>query len=194
ARDVAWHVEGTVFTLESTFGSVQVATRLLGEFNVDNVLAVLAVLLGSGIAPRAAADAVRALSAPPGRLETLVRAGAATVVVDYAHTPDALDKALGVLRRHCPGRLMVVFGCGGERDRGKRAAMGAVAAQRADAIVLTDDNPRGEDGAAIIAEIQAGLGNATATVIRDRRAAIAHAMAQAGAGDVVLVAGKGHEE
>src|SRR5690606_36332577 len=117
ARDVTWQIEGTLFTLESTFGTVQVATRLLGEFNVDNMLAVLAVLLGSGIAPRAAADAVRALSAPPGRLETFARAGAATVVVDYAHTPDALDKALGVLRRHCPGRLLVVFGCGGERDR-----------------------------------------------------------------------------
>src|SRR5690606_4568335 len=140
ARDVTWQIEGTAFTLESTFGSAQVATRLLGEFNVDNVLAVLAVLLVGGMAPRAAAEAVRALSAPPGGLETFARAGAATVVVDYAHTPVALDKALGVLRRHCPGRLVVVFGCGGERDRGKRAAMGTVAAQRADAVVLTDDN------------------------------------------------------
>jgi UDP-N-acetylmuramoyl-L-alanyl-D-glutamate--2,6-diaminopimelate ligase len=115
-------------------------------------------------------------------------------VVDYAHTPDALDKALAVLRRHCTGSLTVVFGCGGERDRGKRPAMGAVAAQRADAIVLTDDNPRGEDGDAIIADIRGGLGDRPHAVIRDRRAAILRAMRDARPGDVVLVAGKGHED
>jgi UDP-N-acetylmuramoyl-L-alanyl-D-glutamate--2,6-diaminopimelate ligase len=115
-------------------------------------------------------------------------------VVDYAHSPDALDKALGVLRRHCAGRLVVVFGCGGERDRGKRPAMGAAAAGRADAIVLTDDNPRGEDGDAIIADIRGGLGDRTHTVIRDRRAAILHALHDARSGDVVLIAGKGHED
>jgi UDP-N-acetylmuramoyl-L-alanyl-D-glutamate--2,6-diaminopimelate ligase len=194
ARGIEYLADGTVFELESSFGSARIATRLLGEFNVDNVLAVLAVLLGSGVAPHQAARAVEALAPPPGRLETFVRTGRATAVVDYAHTPDALDKVLAVLRRHCPGRLTVVFGCGGERDRGKRALMGQVAARRADAIVLTDDNPRGEDGAAIIADISAGLGDVRATVIRDRRAAIAHALANAGEGDVVLVAGKGHEE
>ncbi len=92
--------------------------------------------------------------------------------MDYAHTPDALDKALAVLRRHCRGRLIVVFGCGGDRDRGKRPEMGAIAARQADGIVLTDDNPRTEDGAGIIADIEAGLGGHRATVIRDRRAAI----------------------
>jgi UDP-N-acetylmuramoyl-L-alanyl-D-glutamate--2,6-diaminopimelate ligase len=194
ARDIQWLSDGTVFQLDSSFGAARVATRLLGEFNVDNVLAVLAVLMGSGVSPQAAAAALQSLAAPPGRLETFPRPGRATAVVDYAHTPDALDKALAVLRRHCAGKLTVVFGCGGERDRGKRALMGAVAARRADAIVLTDDNPRGEDGAAIIADIQSGLGGARATVIRDRRAAIAHALAHAGEGDVVLVAGKGHEE
>jgi UDP-N-acetylmuramoyl-L-alanyl-D-glutamate--2,6-diaminopimelate ligase len=194
ARDLQWGAQGTRFELDSSFGPASIRTPLLGEFNVDNLLAVLAVLMGSGIAPRAAAEAVQALSAPPGRLETFVREGRATAVVDYAHTPDALDKALAVLRRHCAGRLIVVFGCGGDRDRGKRPQMGAVAARRADAIVLTDDNPRGEDGAAIIADISAGLGAARATVIRDRAAAIAHALAHATGGDVVLVAGKGHEE
>jgi UDP-N-acetylmuramoyl-L-alanyl-D-glutamate--2,6-diaminopimelate ligase len=194
ARDVQWLPDGTVFQLDSSFGGARVATRLLGEFNVDNVLAVLAVLLGSGVPPQDAAAALQSLAAPPGRLETFPRPGRATAVVDYAHTPDALDKALAVLRRHCAGRLTVVFGCGGERDRGKRALMGRVAAQRADAVVLTDDNPRGEDGAAIIADISEGLGAVRATVIRDRRAAIAHALAKAGEGDVVLVAGKGHEE
>ena len=191
ARDITWHADGTTFTLDSSFGAARVHSRLLGEFNIDNTLAVLAVLLGSGVAPQAAADALREVVAPPGRLETF--AGTAMAVVDYAHTPDALQKALAVLRRHCAGRLSVVFGCGGDRDRGKRALMGGVAAHGADAIVLTDDNPRGEDGAAIIRDIEAGLGAAPATVIRDRRQAIEHALRQAGAGDVVLVAGKGHE-
>jgi UDP-N-acetylmuramoyl-L-alanyl-D-glutamate--2,6-diaminopimelate ligase len=152
------------------------------------------VLLGSGIGVEQGATAVRDLSPPPGRLETFTKAGAATAVVDYAHTPDALDKALSVLRRHCAGRLVLVFGCGGERDRGKRAEMGAVAAARADAIVLTDDNPRGEDGDAIIADIRTGLGGVPAETIRDRREAIARALGAAVAGDVVLVAGKGHED
>lgn len=194
AREIEYGVQGTAFDLDSSFGRVRITTRLLGEFNVDNVLAVLAVLLGSGVAPTVAAAAVRDLAAPPGRLETFARDGAATAVVDYAHSPDALDKALAVLRRHCAGKLVVVFGCGGERDRGKRPQMAAVAARRADAIVLTDDNPRGEDGDAIIADIQAGLGERSHAVIRDRRAAILRTLQDARAGDVVLIAGKGHEE
>jgi UDP-N-acetylmuramoyl-L-alanyl-D-glutamate--2,6-diaminopimelate ligase len=194
ARQIEYGAAGTVFVLESSFGNAQVHTPLLGEFNVDNVLAVLAVLLGSGIEPHVAASAVAALRAPSGRLETFARAGAPTAVVDYAHTPDALDKALTVLRRHCAGRLTVVFGCGGDRDRGKRPEMGVIAARRADHIVLTDDNPRNENGARIIADIQAGAGAHAVEVIRDRRAAIEHALAAAGPGDMVLVAGKGHED
>ncbi|HWL63516.1 MAG TPA: UDP-N-acetylmuramoyl-L-alanyl-D-glutamate--2,6-diaminopimelate ligase [Steroidobacteraceae bacterium] len=194
ARDVVFGMQGTRFRLDSSFGTAVVASPLLGEFNVDNLLATLAVLLGSGVTPAAAALAVKAASAPPGRLETFGGEGRPLAVVDYAHTPDALDKALTVLRRHCSGRLWVVFGCGGDRDRGKRAGMGAIAARRADAIVLTDDNPRGEDGDDIIAAIRAGLGGAAAQVIRDRRAAIHHALREAGADDVVLIAGKGHEE
>jgi UDP-N-acetylmuramoyl-L-alanyl-D-glutamate--2,6-diaminopimelate ligase len=194
ARDIAYSNAGTTFTLESSFGSARLGTALLGEFNVDNVLAVLAVLLGSGVGLADAAAALATLRAPAGRLETFHRAGGPTAVVDYAHTPDALDKALTVLRRHCAGRLTVVFGCGGDRDRGKRPEMGAIAARRADRIVLTDDNPREEDGARIIADIEAGLGAQPATVIRDRRAAIEQALADAAAGDLVLVAGKGHED
>ena len=194
ARDIEYGAAGTSFALESSFGRLRVTTTLLGEFNVDNVLAVLAVLLGSGVESRAACAALAAVRAPPGRLETIARAGGPTAVVDYAHTPDALDKALTVLRRHCAGRLTVVFGCGGERDRGKRPQMGAIAALRADRVVLTDDNPRGEDGERIIADIRAGLGAHAAEVIRDRRAAIERALAAAGADDVVLVAGKGHED
>jgi UDP-N-acetylmuramoyl-L-alanyl-D-glutamate--2,6-diaminopimelate ligase len=195
AHDIRFDATGTRFALASSFGPAQVATGLLGEFNVDNVLAVLAVLLGSGIGLPSAVAALRALTAPSGRLEVITRAGAPLVVVDYAHTPDALEKALQVLRRHCPGRLVAVFGCGGDRDRGKRPQMGAVAARLADAVVLTDDNPRTEPGDAIVAEILAGCaGSATpVTVQRDRRAAICSAIGSARPGDVVLVAGKGHE-
>jgi UDP-N-acetylmuramoyl-L-alanyl-D-glutamate--2,6-diaminopimelate ligase len=193
ARDIEYGQAGTAFMLESSYGAAPVTTQLLGEFNVDNVLAVLAVLLGSGVDLATAVQSLRTLSAPSGRLETFATPGRPTAVVDYAHTPDALEKALQVLRRHCSGSLTVVFGCGGDRDRGKRPQMGAIAARLADRIVLTDDNPRTEDGAQIIADIRAGLGATPATVIRDRRGAILQALAQARSGDLVLVAGKGHE-
>jgi UDP-N-acetylmuramoyl-L-alanyl-D-glutamate--2,6-diaminopimelate ligase len=194
ARDIEYTTAGTRFTLESSFGTASFSTVLLGEFNVDNVLAVLAVLLGSGVAMQQAQAALATLRAPSGRLESFARSGSPTVVVDYAHSPDALDKALQVLRRHCAGKLHVVFGCGGERDRGKRPEMGAIAARLADDVVLTDDNPRGEDGEQIIADIQAGMGSSRVAVIRDRRAAITQVLSGAAANDVVLVAGKGHED
>jgi UDP-N-acetylmuramoyl-L-alanyl-D-glutamate--2,6-diaminopimelate ligase len=116
------------------------------------------------------------------------------VVVDYAHTPDALEQALTALRAHCAGKLYCVFGCGGERDAGKRPQMGAVAARLADACIITDDNPRSEDGDAIAAAIRAGMpAQARATIERDRARAIALAVRAAQSGDVVLIAGKGHE-
>jgi UDP-N-acetylmuramoyl-L-alanyl-D-glutamate--2,6-diaminopimelate ligase len=172
AQDMRFTAAGTRFALRSSFGDAVIQTALVGAFNVDNLLAVLAVLLGSGV------------SLPPDR---------PMVVVDYAHTPDALEQVLRVLRPHCSGRLGVVFGCGGDRDRGKRPLMGAVAARLADDVLLTSDNPRSEDPANIIADIKAGVGATTVTVIQDRRAAIAHALQRAVPGDVVLVAGKGHE-
>lgn len=128
----------------------------------------------------------------PGRMQPVAGAGK-QAVIDYAHTPDALSSALSTLKKHCPGRLWVVFGCGGDRDRGKRAQMGAVAEQWADEIVLTDDNPRGEDGGAIIREILQGIVHKPVAVVRDRRAAIEQALAAATSRDLVLVAGKGHE-
>jgi UDP-N-acetylmuramoyl-L-alanyl-D-glutamate--2,6-diaminopimelate ligase len=193
AQGLQFTATGTRFDLASSFGNASVQTGLVGAFNVDNLLAVLAVLLGSGIPLAAAVAAVAALSAPPGRLEVIAAPDKPLAVVDYAHTPDALAQALQVLRRHCGGRLSVVFGCGGDRDRGKRPLMGAAAARYADQIVLTDDNPRSEDPQQILADIKAGTGAAAVTVVPDRRAAIAQALTQATAGDVVLVAGKGHE-
>jgi UDP-N-acetylmuramoyl-L-alanyl-D-glutamate--2,6-diaminopimelate ligase len=193
AHSIEFSPQGTRFALDSSFGSAALHTSLVGAFNVDNVLAVLAVLLGSGVPMTRVVDVVSRLTAPVGRLETFSRADQPLTVVDYAHTPDALEKALQVLRRHCTGRLSVVFGCGGDRDRGKRPLMGAVAARAADSIVLTDDNPRTESGDTIIADIVAGMGTVPVVIQRDRKLAIEHAIANAGAGDVVLVAGKGHE-
>ena len=186
--------QGMRFTLRSSFGTAQVTAPLVGAFNVDNLLAVLGVLLGSGIAFDAAVAAVATVTAPPGRLETFGGGALPLAVVDYAHTPDALDKALAVLREHCSGRLWCVFGCGGDRDAGKRPDMGRIAAAHADTVIVTDDNPRSEDPAAIVRGILAGVAGAAPRVIHDRGTAIATAIAEAAPGDAVLVAGKGHED
>jgi UDP-N-acetylmuramoyl-L-alanyl-D-glutamate--2,6-diaminopimelate ligase len=193
ARDLQLGRGGMRFALESSFGAAAVETPLIGSFNVDNVLAVIAVLLARGIAMSRALDSLARLSPPSGRLECFTAPGEPLVVVDYAHTPDALAKALEVVRAHCSGRLVCVFGCGGDRDAGKRPEMGAVAARFADRIVLTDDNPRSEDPADIVMQIRAGTESRPVEVIHDRAAAILRAIAQCGPGDAVLVAGKGHE-
>ncbi len=168
-----------------------VEAPVFGDFNVENLTAALAVLLALGQGLEQAAAHLRGVRAIPGRMERYAAAGR-TVVVDYAHTPDALRSVLGSLRRHCTGRLLAVFGCGGDRDRGKRPEMGAIATEIADGVVLTDDNPRNEEGDAIIREILAGC-TGSPVIRRDRRAAIAHALQMAEPGDLVLVAGKGHE-
>ncbi len=192
----AQHIEattaGTQFRLVSSFGSAQVESRLIGRFNVDNLLAVLAVMLGSGQSLDAAVAAVAQAEAPPGRLQTFGGGALPLAVVDYAHTPDALAKALDVLRGHCKGRLICVFGCGGERDSGKRPEMARVADSRADELIITDDNPRGEDPAVIVRDILRGA--PAARVIHDRAEAIRVALAGAGSADIVLIAGKGHED
>lgn len=194
AVDPRYSRDGLQFTLESSFGTALVRAPLVGAFNVDNLLAVLAVLLGSDVPLQQALEAVAQVSAPGGRLESFTAAGRPLVVVDYAHTPDALEQALRALRQHCTGRLFLVFGCGGDRDRGKRALMGAVAARAADELILTDDNPRTEDPAAIIADILAGMPAGRAAIVHDRREAILRAVSAAAPHDVVLVAGKGHED
>jgi UDP-N-acetylmuramoyl-L-alanyl-D-glutamate--2,6-diaminopimelate ligase len=194
AQQARFGGDGLSFALDSSYGAALVEAPLLGEFNVQNLLAVLGVLLGSGVSLDTAVEAVRQLQPPPGRLETLGGGELPLVVVDYAHTPDALAKALQVLRVHCTGRLVCVFGCGGDRDRGKRPLMGAVAAQLADEVILTDDNPRSEAPAAILRDILDGMPDPERVrVIPERAAAIRAAVAAARAGDVVLVAGKGHE-
>jgi UDP-N-acetylmuramoyl-L-alanyl-D-glutamate--2,6-diaminopimelate ligase len=169
---------------------------LIGDFNVENVLTVLAVLLVWGISLCDAARALAQCRPPSGRMEMFGGRGEAPLaIVDYAHTPDALAKALRVARQHCRGRLQVVFGCGGDRDAGKRPLMGHIAAELADSVVVTDDNPRTEDPVRIVADIVAGIrGQAPVAIEHERARAIATAVSRAGAGDVVLIAGKGHEE
>jgi UDP-N-acetylmuramoyl-L-alanyl-D-glutamate--2,6-diaminopimelate ligase len=186
---------GLAFHLRTPWGEGRVATHLLGRFNVSNLLAVAACLGRLGLAFDAIRAALEALQPVAGRMSRL--GGSATqplVVVDYAHTPDALEQALTSLRAHCAGQLVCVFGCGGERDAGKRPQMGAIAEALADRLIVTDDNPRGEDGDAIVAQIVAGLARPqAATVERDRAGAISLAIAAGRPGDIVLIAGKGHE-
>jgi UDP-N-acetylmuramoyl-L-alanyl-D-glutamate--2,6-diaminopimelate ligase len=186
---------GITFELKSSWGEARIESALLGRFNVSNLLGVLTTMLVSGVPFERATAALADLRPVAGRMQKLGGNGKPMVVVDYAHTPDALEKTLVALKdvaRASGGRLVAVFGCGGDRDRGKRPLMGAVASRHADAIVLTSDNPRGEEPAAIIAEIAAGV-TAAHDEIEDRREAIARAIAHAAASDVVLLAGKGHE-
>jgi len=172
---------------------------LIGAYQAANALIAAGLVLATGGDPALVFDALGRLQPVRGRLErAAITASGAPVYVDYAHTPDALTAAIAALRPHVAGRLIAVFGAGGDRDRGKRASMGAAVHAGADVGIVTDDNPRGEDPAAIRAAILAGMGPLTGAggvlEIGDRRAAIAAAIAQAGAGDIVLIAGKGHEQ
>jgi UDP-N-acetylmuramoyl-L-alanyl-D-glutamate--2,6-diaminopimelate ligase len=195
AERVVADVAGLRLHVRSSWGEGELASPLLGRFNAANLLAVLAVLLESGVAMDAALTRLADLRTVAGRMERLGGGDRPLVVVDYAHTPDALTQVLGALREHCRGRLHCVFGCGGERDTGKRPLMGEVAETLADCVIVTDDNPRREDGDAIVAQILAGLREpARVTVERNRARAIAAAIAGAAPGDIVLVAGKGHED
>lgn len=172
-----------------------VKARVLGRFNAQNLLAVVGALICKGVAFEEALVAVSALDAPPGRMQLLGGIGEPLVVVDYAHSPDALAKVLEACRETAlsrGGRLICVFGCGGDRDRAKRPLMGEVACRLADRVLVTSDNPRSERPEDIIAEVMAG-GGASALAIPDRAEAIAWAVRQAGANDVVVLAGKGHE-
>ncbi len=183
-------------SVRGSFGEGSLQTGLVGRFNAYNLLAALAVLLlGMDWRLPTALQRLACLQAPPGRMQRFGGdAGEPLVVVDYSHTPDSLARALESLREWCSGKLWCVFGAGGDRDRGKRPMMGAAAAAHADAIVLTDDNPRGEDGDRIVDDIRGGIPEGVPVLTeRDRAAAIALALAEAGPDDVVLVAGKGHE-
>jgi UDP-N-acetylmuramoyl-L-alanyl-D-glutamate--2,6-diaminopimelate ligase len=195
AHDIVLSDDGIAFTLASAWGGAHVASPLLGRFNVANLLGVAGVLLASGLRLDETVRALGALAPVPGRMQRVGGGDRPLVVVDYAHSPDALEKALATLAdvaRTRGGALLCVFGCGGERDHGKRPLMGEAVSARADFAVVTSDNPRSEDPAAIIAEILPGV-RVDHAVEPDRRAAIRLAVARSRPGDVILVAGKGHE-
>lgn len=189
------HGEGGLeLGIEGDFGAGRLHSRLVGRFNALNLLAVVASLVARGFDFKQTLARVGRARTIPGRMENFGGGTRPLVVVDYAHTPDALAQVLDTLRPRACHRLIVVFGCGGDRDRGKRGQMGRVAAERADAIILTDDDPRNEDPESILADIRTGIPEGLAfEVEHDRTRAIARAYAEARAGDVVLVAGKGHE-
>ncbi|MEX0976776.1 MAG: UDP-N-acetylmuramoyl-L-alanyl-D-glutamate--2,6-diaminopimelate ligase [Woeseia sp.] len=186
---------GTVVNAETSWGSTQFHLPLVGRFNVGNAALVLGQLLGWGVSIADAADALSQATPPPGRMQRVLAGSeqsAPAVYVDYAHTPAGLEAVLQSLREHCSGELWCVFGCGGDRDRGKRPLMGEVVTRLADHAVVTNDNPRNEPPGEIIAATLAGM-DRRAQAIEDRATAIAYAIDNAGDRDVVLIAGKGHE-
>jgi UDP-N-acetylmuramoyl-L-alanyl-D-glutamate--2,6-diaminopimelate ligase len=175
------------------WGRARLQSTLLGKFNLANLLAVIAAAAAQGFSLDNIVQAAAALTAVAGRMELVDASAQPAVVIDYAHTPDALEKALQALRNHCQGKLWVVFGCGGDRDVGKRAEMGKVADHRADNIVVTSDNPRSESPEKIIDQVLLGISREVSAVV-DRRDAIRSAIADAQPNDVILIAGKGHED
>jgi len=196
ARRYESSLAGIVLEAETPEGAVALGSPLIGEHNVLNLLGAVAAGVALGLGPEAIATALAGVTAVPGRFERVDAGQEFLVAVDYAHTPDALRRVLETARRLTPGRLGVVFGAGGDRDRGKRPIMGRVAAELADRVWLTSDNPRSEDPEAIIEEVAAGVVRAPQegyTRLPDRREAIRDALTWGRAGDTVVIAGKGHE-
>lgn len=194
-RSVVAKETGSEISVRSSWGDGHLSLPLPGDFNVANAVIVLALLLNQGVEMQEACEVLSQVNAPPGRMQRVPASSAGpSVYVDYAHTPGAIEAAIRALRPHCRGRLWCVFGCGGDRDRGKRPVMAKIVQRRADEVVITNDNPRSEEPASIIADIVSGLSNEDrATVIEDRAAAIAWTISNADSADVILIAGKGHE-
>ncbi|MHB1834963.1 MAG: UDP-N-acetylmuramoyl-L-alanyl-D-glutamate--2,6-diaminopimelate ligase [Solirubrobacteraceae bacterium] len=193
AVEVSTGLGGSHFRVLAPDGEFELRSPLRGEFNVSNVLGALATARALGVPTAACVTAIASAGQVPGRFETIDEGQPFAVIVDYAHTPDSLENVLRAARELTDGRLHVVFGCGGDRDRGKRPLMGEIAPRLADRAIVTSDNPRSEDPEAIIAEVLAGAGREVEHDA-DRRAAIATALEGAQAGDVVVIAGKGHEQ
>jgi UDP-N-acetylmuramoyl-L-alanyl-D-glutamate--2,6-diaminopimelate ligase len=192
AMNIRFTPRGSTWTLSLGGERHEVSLPLIGDFNVPNALGAAAAAWALGLSGARIAAGLSAAPQVPGRLELISETPA--VLRDYAHTPDALDRALDAVRPFTKGRLICVFGCGGDRDKGKRPEMGAIAARKADLAIVTSDNPRTEDPEKILDDIESGMAGAKHERIEDRRAAIARAMDVAGDGDVILLAGKGHED
>ena len=194
AEDIRLSETASIFRAVTPWGEGSVNLNFAGRFNVMNALAALAVCGSLGAPLSAAAEALAKMSAVPGRLERIEDPKARHIFVDYAHTEDALRNVLQTLRETAPGRLICVFGCGGNRDRSKRPRMGAAVSEFADYAIVTSDNPRSEEPMAILAEILAGMDPSKPHLVEpDRALAIRAALQAAHAGDTVLIAGKGHE-
>lgn len=194
AENITFHSQGASIQFASSWGNGRLHSPLIGEFNVSNLLLAFASLLALGYPLAELTESVTQLQGVCGRMECITAEGQATAIIDYAHTPDALEKALQAARLHCQGELYCVFGCGGDRDTGKRPLMAKVAEQFADRVIVTDDNPRTENPLNIIQNIQSGFSNmAKVQIIHQRDQAIIHAMKMAQPQDVILIAGKGHE-
>lgn len=186
---------GSTVSVTTSVDEAQFILPIPGRFNVANALTVLGLLLAEGVCLTSACDALAMVSAPPGRMQRVPVDSGPQVYIDYAHTPDALRVALTALREHQDGELWCVFGCGGDRDAGKRPLMAQVVEELADRIVITNDNPRSEDAGAIVADIVSGFSaRANFTIIEDRASAIGWAIANAKSDDALLIAGKGHED
>ncbi len=202
AKKIQHRTNGVTFTLSTHLGDISIQSPLLGDFNIDNLLAAIAVLLIDSSAESEAglkriADLVPQVVPIAGRMEAISAPGLPTAVVDYAHTPDALEQALLACQEHCLGKLYVVFGCGGDRDKGKRPLMAQAAEKYADHIIITNDNPRTESAAQIAQDILAGLsqhGQQQVKVLLEREQAVYQTLKQAKENDIVLLAGKGHED
>jgi UDP-N-acetylmuramoyl-L-alanyl-D-glutamate--2,6-diaminopimelate ligase len=200
ADDVRLSLSGSAFTAVTPWGRFPIESRLVGEHNIYNVLAAIGVGLHEGLPPSKIQDGIGGVLNIPGRFERVEAGQEFTVVVDYAHTDDALIRLLTAAQTLKTGRVITVFGCGGDRDRGKRPKMGRAAIERSDVVILTSDNPRTEDPMAILREVEAGIrealdpSRARYEVIADRRQAIEAAMREAKPADMVLIAGKGHED
>ncbi|HKP49112.1 MAG TPA: UDP-N-acetylmuramoyl-L-alanyl-D-glutamate--2,6-diaminopimelate ligase, partial [Gemmatimonadales bacterium] len=192
ATQISLNASGSCFLLTGRFGSGEVLLPLLGDFNVSNALAAAATALGLELSLQEVVERLATAPQVPGRMER-ISDSPCTVLRDYSHTPDSLERALRTLRPLTPGRVILVFGCGGDRDKGKRPLMGRIAADLSDLAIVTSDNPRTENPEAIIDEIERGMGGAFHLRIPDRLAAIRGALNEGQAGDTILLAGKGHE-
>ncbi|MDU0356456.1 UDP-N-acetylmuramoyl-L-alanyl-D-glutamate--2,6-diaminopimelate ligase [Paraglaciecola aquimarina] len=194
AKNVQYTSSGLRLTLQSSWGDCEMRLALMGQFNVANILAAISAQLCLGKSLKQIAYVAQKLTPVVGRMELFSQHNRATIVVDYAHTPDALEKALQATRQHCAGKLFCIFGCGGDRDTGKRSLMGEIAEQLADHVVLTDDNVRSEDPKRIVQDILSGCRNPEVIKVEhDRKRAIQLAADLAVKGDMILLAGKGHE-
>lgn len=198
-KDIKLGVEGIEGTLATPSGDIKIKSSLVGEFNLYNILAAVGAGVGLGLPVEAIERGIAALKNVPGRLERVDAGQPFTILVDYAHTPDALERVLSTIRELTDKKIITLFGCGGDRDRGKRPIMGGLAARYSDVVIVTSDNPRTEEPLKIIEDIKAGVtvvaGQGTVVrVIPDRREAITEAIKEAREGDVVLLAGKGHED